>query len=142
MSAIGLTSGAFYSHSPSKKQALCEELIREEVENSSQLLAGDQRPPPHVAQRLRGYLSSFHATNPESGCAARMCCVMGAAPIAMHRRLHGSDARDHLHVLQSLPPQAEHIELRARLSASGAVGHARPHEAALVQANHAVRRTE
>lgn len=69
MSAIGLTGGAFYSHFPSK-QALFEALIREEVENSSQMLAGDeQSPPDHVARRLRGYLSSFHAANPESGCA-------------------------------------------------------------------------
>lgn len=69
MSAIGLTGGAFYSHFPSK-QALFEELIREELENSSQMLAGDVlSPPDHVAKRLRGYLSSFHAANPESGCA-------------------------------------------------------------------------
>lgn len=69
MSAIGLTGGAFYSHFPSK-QALFEALIREEVENSSEMLAGDEASPPdHVAKRLRGYLSSFHAANPETGCA-------------------------------------------------------------------------
>jgi len=69
MAAIGLSGGAFYSHFPSK-QALFEELVREELESSSQMLAGDERSEPdHVAKRLRGYLSSFHAANPESGCA-------------------------------------------------------------------------
>lgn len=69
MAAIGLTGGAFYNHFPSK-QALFEELVREEVESSAQMLAGDQSSEPdHVAKRLRGYLSSFHAANPEGGCA-------------------------------------------------------------------------
>jgi len=69
MSAIGLTGGAFYSHFPSK-QALFEELVRQELENSAQMLAGDEdASTDHVAKRLRGYLSSFHAANPESGCA-------------------------------------------------------------------------
>lgn len=69
MSAIGLSGGAFYSHFPSK-QALFEELVREELESSSQMLAGDECSDlDHVAKRLRGYLSSFHAANPETGCA-------------------------------------------------------------------------
>jgi TetR/AcrR family transcriptional regulator, transcriptional repressor for nem operon len=69
MSSIGLTGGAFYTHFPSK-QALFEELVREELENSSQMLAGDeQSDPDYVVKRLRGYLSSAHAANPESGCA-------------------------------------------------------------------------
>ena len=69
MAAIGLTGGAFYNHFPSK-QALFEELVREELESSSRLLAGDDASEPdHVAKRLRGYLSSFHAANPASGCA-------------------------------------------------------------------------
>ncbi|WP_077034516.1 TetR/AcrR family transcriptional regulator [Pelomonas sp. KK5] len=69
MSAIGLSGGAFYGHFPSK-QALFEELVRQEVENSAQMLAGDDdSPPDHLAKMLRGYLSSFHAANPESGCA-------------------------------------------------------------------------
>lgn len=69
MSAIGLTGGAFYNHFPSK-QALFEELVREELESSSEMLAGNERSESdHVAKRLRGYLSSFHAANPESGCA-------------------------------------------------------------------------
>jgi AcrR family transcriptional regulator len=69
MSSIGLTGGAFYSHFPSK-QALFEELVRQELENSAQMLAGDENSPAeHVAKQLRGYLSSFHAANPETGCA-------------------------------------------------------------------------
>lgn len=69
MSAIGLTGGAFYSHFPSK-QALFEELVQQELENSAQMLAGDaDSPADHVAKQLRGYLSSFHAANPDSGCA-------------------------------------------------------------------------
>ncbi len=68
MSAIGLTGGAFYSHFPSK-QALFEELVREELQNSAHMLAGhDDASADHVAKRLRGYLSSFHAANPETGC--------------------------------------------------------------------------
>lgn len=69
MSAIGLTGGAFYNHFPSK-QALFEELIQEELDSSAQMLAGDEHSDPdHVAKQLRGYLSSFHAANPDSGCA-------------------------------------------------------------------------
>jgi TetR/AcrR family transcriptional repressor of nem operon len=68
MSSIGLTGGAFYNHFPSK-QALFEALVSEEVENSTQMLAGDQKSPDdHVAQCLRNYLSSFHALHPEEGC--------------------------------------------------------------------------
>ncbi|WKB55916.1 TetR/AcrR family transcriptional regulator [Eleftheria terrae] len=69
MSAIGLTGGAFYSHFPSK-QALFEQVICEELENSARMLAGDEdAPPDHVAKCLRSYLSSFHAAHPETGCA-------------------------------------------------------------------------
>jgi len=69
MSAIGLSGGAFYNHFPSK-QALFEALVREELESSSQMLAGDdQSDADHVAKCLRRYLSTSHAANPESGCA-------------------------------------------------------------------------
>jgi len=69
MGAIGLTGGAFYSHFPSK-QALFEAVIEREMANSSDMLAGDgSSAPDHVAKRLRGYLSTFHATHPEQGCA-------------------------------------------------------------------------
>ena len=69
MASIGLTGGAFYSHFPSK-QALFEALVAEEMENSSSMLAGDKDAPDnHVAKCLRDYLSSFHAMNPDVGCA-------------------------------------------------------------------------
>ncbi|MDM0032913.1 TetR/AcrR family transcriptional regulator [Variovorax sp. J22P271] len=69
MGAIGMTGGAFYSHFPSK-QALFEALISEEVDNSADMLAGNEdSPADHVARCLRGYLSSFHVENPDQGCA-------------------------------------------------------------------------
>jgi TetR/AcrR family transcriptional repressor of nem operon len=69
MASIGLTGGAFYSHFPSK-QALFEALVAQEMENSSSMLAGDKDAPDnHVAKCLRDYLSSFHAMNPDVGCA-------------------------------------------------------------------------
>ncbi|APW43348.1 TetR/AcrR family transcriptional regulator [Rhodoferax saidenbachensis] len=69
MASIGLTGGAFYSHFPSK-QALFEALVAEEMENSSSMLAGDKDAPDnHVAKCVRDYLSSFHAMNPDVGCA-------------------------------------------------------------------------
>jgi len=69
MDAIGMTGGAFYSHFPSK-QALFEALVSEEMNNSADMLGGHAgSSPDHVARRLRGYLSSFHAENPDKGCA-------------------------------------------------------------------------
>lgn len=69
MASIGLTGGAFYNHFPSKA-ALFKELIERELENSAQMLAGDENSPSdHVAKRLRSYLSTAHALNPETGCA-------------------------------------------------------------------------
>jgi TetR/AcrR family transcriptional regulator, transcriptional repressor for nem operon len=68
MASIGLTGGAFYNHFPSK-QALFEALVGEEVEKSTEMLAGnDASPVDHVARCLRNYLSSFHALHPEDGC--------------------------------------------------------------------------
>jgi TetR/AcrR family transcriptional regulator, transcriptional repressor for nem operon len=68
MASIGLTGGAFYGHFPSK-EALFAELVLEEIANSAEMLAGDEdSPPDHVAKRLRSYLSSAHAANPETGC--------------------------------------------------------------------------
>jgi AcrR family transcriptional regulator len=68
MASIGLTGGAFYGHFPSK-DALFAELVLEEIANSTEMLAGDENSPPdHVAKRLRSYLSSAHAANPETGC--------------------------------------------------------------------------
>ena len=69
MAAVGLSGGAFYSHFDSK-QALFEALVEEELRNSKLMLDGDaQAPAEQVAKRLRGYLSSAHALNPQDGCA-------------------------------------------------------------------------
>ena len=69
MGAIGLTGGAFYSHFKSKDE-LFGALIEREMDNSSEMLAGNEdSPPDHVAKSLRGYLSTYHALHPESGCA-------------------------------------------------------------------------
>ena len=68
MGAIGLTGGAFYAHFPSKR-ALFTAVIDEEVKNSTEMLAGDEdSPSDHVAKRIRSYLSTYHALNPEEGC--------------------------------------------------------------------------
>jgi TetR/AcrR family transcriptional regulator, transcriptional repressor for nem operon len=68
MSAIGLTPGAFYSHFPSK-QALLQEVIREEMQYSLSML----KPQPldaslTMSQRTKAYLSIPHAEHPEAGC--------------------------------------------------------------------------
>lgn len=68
MASVGLTGGAFYSHFPSK-QALFAELIAQEMDNSSAMLAVDKDAPDDaIAKGLRNYLSSFHAMNPDQGC--------------------------------------------------------------------------
>jgi len=68
MSSVGLSGGAFYSHFPSK-QALLEEVIREEIQHSVSML----KPPspeggPTLAQRTKAYLSVQHVEHPEMGC--------------------------------------------------------------------------
>jgi len=69
MSSIGLTGGAFYSHFGSKGE-LFAALVEREVDNSAEMLAGTpDSPADHVAKCLRGYLSTYHAQHPESGCA-------------------------------------------------------------------------
>jgi TetR/AcrR family transcriptional repressor of nem operon len=69
MAAVGLTGGAFYSHFKSKDE-LFAEIVEREMENSTEMLAGDADSlADHVAKMLRGYLSSYHALHPESGCA-------------------------------------------------------------------------
>ncbi len=69
MTEIGLTGGAFYNHFPSKA-ALFRELIEQEMENSTEMLAGNEdSPQDHVAKCLRSYLSTYHALHPETGCA-------------------------------------------------------------------------
>lgn len=68
MSAVGMTGGAFYNHFPSK-QALFQAVIEEEVENSREMLAGDENSSDdHVIKWLRKYLSVSHALHPDEGC--------------------------------------------------------------------------
>jgi len=68
MSSIGLTGGAFYSHFQSK-QELFEAIVEQEMQKSSDMMAGDRESPDnHVAKCVRDYLSSFHAVTPEVGC--------------------------------------------------------------------------
>lgn len=69
MAAVGLTGGAFYSHFKSKDE-LFGAIVQAEMENSTEMLAGiDQADPDHLAKSLRGYVSSQHALNPDTGCA-------------------------------------------------------------------------
>lgn len=68
MSAVGLSGGAFYSHFASKSDLL-NAIVQSEIENSSEMLAGDETAAPdHVEKCLRRYLSSSHAANPDTGC--------------------------------------------------------------------------
>lgn len=68
MAAIGLTGGAFYAHFGSKAE-LFAAMIERELDLSTEMLAGNEdSPPDHVAKRLRSYLSSAHAADPETGC--------------------------------------------------------------------------
>lgn len=69
MASVGLTGGAFYSHFGSKAE-LFAALIEREMEQSTQMLAGDENSPAdHVAKLLKSYLSTYHATHPGEGCA-------------------------------------------------------------------------
>lgn len=68
MSSIGLTSGAFYSHFPSK-QALLEAVIQEEMDHSVGMLAASpDLNADSLIKSLRLYLSHAHALHPEAGC--------------------------------------------------------------------------
>ncbi|WP_038495295.1 TetR/AcrR family transcriptional regulator [Janthinobacterium agaricidamnosum] len=69
MAAVGLTGGAFYSHFDSKED-LFASIIELEMEQSARMLAGDEgSQPDHIAQLLKIYLSTYHATHPGEGCA-------------------------------------------------------------------------
>lgn len=69
MAAVGLTGGAFYSHFGSKAD-LFASIIEREMEQSTQMLAGDENSPAdHVAKLLRTYLSTYHVAHPGEGCA-------------------------------------------------------------------------
>lgn len=68
MSAIGLTSGAFYIHFPSK-QALLEAVVQEEIDSTVDMLsAPDSASLEDLGQALSMYLSTSHAQHPETGC--------------------------------------------------------------------------
>lgn len=67
MSAIGLTPGAFYSHFPSK-QALLQEVIREEMEHSLSMLKSPLDAGSPLSEGVKAYLSMPHAEHPEAGC--------------------------------------------------------------------------
>ncbi len=68
MKSIGLTGGAFYGHFGSKDD-LFAEMVLQEIDNSTRMLAGEGRSDPdHMAKCIRRYLSSAHAANPETGC--------------------------------------------------------------------------
>ena len=68
MAALGLSGGAFYRHFPTK-EALFEELVALEMENSLDMLAGgEESSPAHLAKCLRSYLSMRHVRSPGDGC--------------------------------------------------------------------------
>lgn len=85
MSAVGLTAGAFYSHFPSK-QALLEEIIREEIQHSVSMLKpqSGEGNPATLGQRTKAYLSVLHADHPEAGCVLpAMGAELGRIPPEM-----------------------------------------------------------
>ena len=116
MGAIGLTGGAFYSHFPSK-QALFEALISEEMDNSADMLAGNEdSPADHVARCLRGYLSSFHVGNPEHGLRAAR-----TGPRDRPRRPRGAPRGGGQPQAHAEELERPHRRLRRRLGADRAV---------------------
>jgi len=68
MAAIGLTSGAFYSHFPSK-QALLEAVVQEEIDSTVSMLSAPAGANlADLGHALSRYLSTAHALHPEAGC--------------------------------------------------------------------------
>ncbi|WP_430295863.1 TetR/AcrR family transcriptional regulator [Pseudomonas aeruginosa] len=67
-SAVGLTSGAFYIHFPSK-QALLEAMVQEEMDNTVAMLSAPEDGNLEDLTRAVGiYLGTSHAQHPEAGC--------------------------------------------------------------------------
>ncbi len=67
MAAVGLTSGAFYSHFRSKTQ-LFDAIIESELTRSLERFA--DKSDAQIVEALEGYLSLGHVDNPADGCAA------------------------------------------------------------------------
>jgi TetR/AcrR family transcriptional regulator, transcriptional repressor for nem operon len=65
MAAVGLTSGAFYSHFRSKSELL-EAIIANELKRSGELFSNKTLEQTLTA--IEGYLSPAHVTHPGSGC--------------------------------------------------------------------------
>jgi len=66
MAAVGLTSGAFYSHFRSKAELL-EAIVESELGRSLSLLAG--KTDAQLVAVLESYLSASHVDQPARGCA-------------------------------------------------------------------------
>lgn len=66
MAAVGLTSGAFYSHFRSKSELL-EAIVESELGRSLDLLAG--KADEQLVAVLESYLSAGHINQPARGCA-------------------------------------------------------------------------
>lgn len=66
MAAVGLTSGAFYSHF-STKTKLLEAIVENELTRSVNLFA--DKTDAQVIAALESYLSISHVNNPAEGCA-------------------------------------------------------------------------
>lgn len=66
MAAVGLTSGAFYSHFDSKTKLL-EAIVENELTRSVNLFA--DKTDAQVIAALESYLSISHVNNPAEGCA-------------------------------------------------------------------------
>ncbi|HLA35654.1 MAG TPA: TetR/AcrR family transcriptional regulator [Rhodocyclaceae bacterium] len=66
MAAVGLTSGAFYSHFRSKSELL-KAIVESELSNSLERLSVESNE--QLQGVLEAYLSIWHANNPAQGCA-------------------------------------------------------------------------
>ncbi|MTJ83454.1 MAG: TetR/AcrR family transcriptional regulator [Telmatospirillum sp.] len=87
MKAAGATSGAFYSHFPSKSD-LFKALIQNELTASRTLLAGapEENLRDWIAGEMNRYLSLGHVRHPELGCALpSLAAEIGRSPPDVRR---------------------------------------------------------